>query len=340
MQVLLHPVLFAVLSVVLALHADGRAAQIQTAVTLWQFGENRLFPGQSTLPMQPLTTATDGSVTAYLYQVVNDVELTTTNAAGVTTLTIPTMDSRTIFASASGWSEHFGSLHGGFGCSLVDSNFGMCIHINSDGTTTNSGTPITEVVKIADPSSTPLPLPPSSLSSDSLPLPLSSSQIASSSFLPFPPATSSPNSKHLKLVGPIVGAVVGMLAVLLGGSFAFIFLRRQRQRQMWEDAEITPRAYDVGGVERNSLAENSVFLSSPQVELGRGFGTLKRVDRVRETAPAAAVSSDAGSPTSSNDAGASRAVPFQVASEIPTSELLQLLAQRVQTEERAPPYAG
>lgn len=157
---------------------------------------------------------------------------------------------------------------------------------------------------------------------------------------PVPPATSSPNSKHLKLVGPIVGAVVGMLAVLLGGSFAFIFLRRQRQRQMWEDAEITPHAYDVGGVERNTLANNSVFLSSPQVELGRGFGTLKRVERVRETAPAAAVSTDAGSPTSLNDVGGSRAVPFQVASEIPTSELLQLLAQRVQTEERAPPYAG
>ncbi|KAJ7758724.1 hypothetical protein B0H16DRAFT_1535422, partial [Mycena metata] len=289
---------------------------------LWQFGENRLFPGQSTLPMQP---------------VFNDAELTTTNVAGVTTLTIPTMDSRTIFASASGWSEHFGSLHGGFGCSLVDSDFGMCIHINSDGTTTNSGTPITEVVKIADPSSTPLM---NSMTISPVPLPLSSSQIASSSFLPFPPATSSPNSKHLKLVEPIVGAVVGMLAVLLGGSFAFIFLRRQRQRQMWEDAKITPRAYDVGGVEGNNPAKNSVFMSSPQAELGRGSGILKRVEHVRETAPAAAVSSDAGSPTSSNDAGASRTVPFQVASEIPTSELLQLLAQRVQTEERAPPYAG
>ncbi|KAJ7166245.1 hypothetical protein C8R46DRAFT_295799 [Mycena filopes] len=58
----------AVLVVVLTRHAVSSAAAALKAVTLWQFGTGRLPAAQLGLPLQPLSTATDGSATAYPYQ--------------------------------------------------------------------------------------------------------------------------------------------------------------------------------------------------------------------------------------------------------------------------------
>ncbi|KAJ7793897.1 hypothetical protein B0H13DRAFT_1935344 [Mycena leptocephala] len=65
-------------------------APTATTVTLWQFGRFRLLPGDSTLPLQPLGTASDGSATTYLYQVTNP-KLITTDQSGFTTTTTPPM---------------------------------------------------------------------------------------------------------------------------------------------------------------------------------------------------------------------------------------------------------
>ncbi|KAF8183327.1 hypothetical protein K438DRAFT_1839272 [Mycena galopus ATCC 62051] len=59
-----------------------------TVVTLWQFGTGRLLPGQATLPLLPLETASDGSATMYLYQVLNPSTVTTVVDATFTTQTI------------------------------------------------------------------------------------------------------------------------------------------------------------------------------------------------------------------------------------------------------------
>ncbi|KAJ7174825.1 hypothetical protein C8R46DRAFT_1081828 [Mycena filopes] len=312
MQVIPFPPLIALLSVVLTLHAAGSAA---AAVTLWQFGQGRLLPGQLTLPLQPLATATDGSATEYLYQVVNDATLTTTNAAGVTTVTFASASPRTIIASASGWVEPFDNGDA-IECAFVDKDFGRCFQIHAGSAVpTNSGAPITQVLQIAPPSST----------ATSAPLPSSSSSGASSN--------SNLNAKHSTPAGAIAGAVIAVVILPLGGLFAFVVLRRRRTRRLWEDEKNAARAYDAGVAEsigRNASEEEP---SAAQAELARGR-RRKEDERFRGTASTSRISS-----TPSDAGGGSRVVSVQVVSELPTADLVQLLAERMRSEERAPPYA-
>ncbi|KAJ7736129.1 hypothetical protein B0H16DRAFT_123855 [Mycena metata] len=309
MQVIFPRSIRTVLFVVFTLLAAGSAAPVQTAVTLWQFETGRLLPGQLTLPLEPLTTAADGSATAYLYQVVNNAKLTTQNAAGVTTVTFPSTSARTIIASASGWIEPF-STDVAIECSFVRSDFGQCVLINGTAVVpSNSGAPITQVLQIA--------------SSTSLPPPISSS-----------------SSKHSTPVGAIVGAVITILVVGVGGLFAFVILRRRRQRQMWEDEKNAARAFDAAVVEStNSNTPEQPIVSDPhdQAELGNARAPQK----YQEVQGFRVGASDGGGVSSvgTSDVGGNR-VSSQIASELHTSDLVQLLAQRVQLEERAaPPYA-
>ncbi|KAJ7758721.1 hypothetical protein B0H16DRAFT_1689262 [Mycena metata] len=306
--VLLPPGRIAVFSVVLALYAADSVGQTQkAAATLWQFGE-LLDSGETrTLPLVPLTTATDGSATAYLYQVVNDADKTI---------------SRTIFASASGWIERFGS-DSGFECGFIDTNFGICsffasITTSPRATNAYSGPPIPDVIQIEQPSST------------ALPRSFSSTHTASSSS---PPRPLPPNSKHSVPVGSVVGGVSAVLAGIVGGLVAFIVLRRRRERQMWEMARIAPRAYSTSA--RNPPATIPVFVSNPQPEMRSGPGQFGANNHAREVASASPTATFGG--VSHGRSGT--AVPFQMVSELPMSDLVQLLAQRLQTEEPAPPYA-
>jgi hypothetical protein len=65
------------------------ARSAATVVTLWQFGQPRVAGGLVTLPLQPLGTASDGSETTYLYQVVNPTVIITTDQGGFATTTVP-----------------------------------------------------------------------------------------------------------------------------------------------------------------------------------------------------------------------------------------------------------
>ncbi|KAJ7930967.1 hypothetical protein B0H13DRAFT_1960038 [Mycena leptocephala] len=126
-------------------------APTATTVTLWQFGTLRLLPGDSTLPLQPLGTASDGSATTYLYQVTNPKLITTDQSGFATTTT----ESRTIIASASGWVEPWGTTWA-IACNFVNSDFGQCLNINHTSTVTaNSGVP-TQVVLAVQTTSTPV----------------------------------------------------------------------------------------------------------------------------------------------------------------------------------------
>ncbi|KAJ7693675.1 hypothetical protein B0H17DRAFT_492518 [Mycena rosella] len=122
-----------------------------TAVTLWQFGQNRLLGGAVTVPLQPLGTASDGSATTYRYEVANNNVVASTDSAGsitIQTTAVPT--SRTIVASASGWVEEFGNGVE-IVCGFVDSEFGACLDttVSGSGSTANSGVPTPVALQVA-----------------------------------------------------------------------------------------------------------------------------------------------------------------------------------------------
>ncbi|KAJ7166247.1 hypothetical protein C8R46DRAFT_1192622 [Mycena filopes] len=330
----------AVLVVVLTLHAVGSAAQAQTAVTLWQFGPGRLLSAQLTLPLEPLATATDGSATVYLYQAVNNAELTTTNAGGVTTTTFASATPRTIIASASGWFEP-NANGGGIECALENASFGRCFNIQSGGVAVpaNSGKPFAEVLGISTTTSTSL--------TPTAPLPSSSSSSS---------GTNANLKDHSTPVGAIVGAVIAVLVVILGGLVAFVLLRRRRKRRVWDDEQNAARAYNAGvadsvggnagvadrsfgwntGVAESVAGNGAVFASPPPADLGRGR-RRKGEERLRMAAPPPM--SEVTSPSSDAGGSGPAVSSVQVASELPTADLVQLLAERIRSEERAPPYA-
>jgi hypothetical protein len=106
-----------------------------------------------------MRTAEDGSATAYLYQVLNPVTVTTVVDGAFTTKTSASLGkfslfhcrhhaddqrcvaSRTVIASASGWIEHFED-NSSIACGLVNATFGECLKINGTNTvTSNHGAP-------------------------------------------------------------------------------------------------------------------------------------------------------------------------------------------------------
>ncbi|KAJ6514625.1 hypothetical protein DFH09DRAFT_1196450 [Mycena vulgaris] len=195
-----------------------------TAVTLWQFGHDRLLAGEVILPMQPLGTASDGAATTYLYQAVNSKTVTRTNEAGLLTIeTTPVPTPRTIVVAASGWVEYFDNAHV-ISCSVINSDFGACVDstIGGGAKTANTGTPIAQVLSVGLTLPTPTPTPPTLTS----------------------PITSTPSSSALSdqhsdktsrapAVGAIVGGTLGGVIVLVVGVMLVIFtLRRRRLRHI------------------------------------------------------------------------------------------------------------
>ncbi|KAJ7249798.1 hypothetical protein B0H12DRAFT_1072327 [Mycena haematopus] len=212
-----------------------------TEVTLWQFGQGRLLSGQATLPLQPLGTASDGSATMYLYQVLNPVVVTTVVDATFTTQTIPSPTPRTIVASASGWVEVFGKGNN-IACGLIDSTFGECF-IGTATAPANSGAPTPEVLRVVATTSTPSPTSPSR-------------SIATS-------------AKQPQSVGPIVGgAVAGSVLLLLSLTLCILLLRRRRRRLR---DTVAARGYEQAAPEPSNISGKQpplgAFLAGPQLEL-------------------------------------------------------------------------
>ncbi|KAF7332902.1 hypothetical protein MVEN_02395700 [Mycena venus] len=295
----------AVLVSLLVFFTAGTFAQGLEHVTLWQFGKGRLLPGHVTLPMQPLGTLGDGSATTYLYQVVNDVTITTTNSAGFTTQTIPDASSRTIVASASGWVEQFGGDQ--IACGLVNSGFGECLDTHGGSTVlANSGKPTPQTVLIATPMSVTTPPPTSS----SVALPKKSSG------------------------GAIAGGVVaGCLVLLVGLAVCVLFRRRRRRQQQEFENKFAARGYDPKPNNINSNATGTekpnpfaVFTAGPQVESALD-GRPTRHKR------------DYSASTQSQSSGGSMSHSrVTSASDLPTSDLVRILAERTQIDaSEAPP---
>ncbi|KAJ7773923.1 hypothetical protein B0H16DRAFT_1450736 [Mycena metata] len=90
--------------------------------------------------------------------------------------------------------------------------------------------------------------------------------------------------------------------------------------RIWEDAKTAARPYAVDAVESgNALPANPVPVSGPQADLRRGT----------VSAPTPSATVPVPSAPDTDNVGVNRAAPIQ---ELPTSELLQLLGQRIQRE--------
>ncbi|CAK5282193.1 unnamed protein product [Mycena citricolor] len=210
----------------------------QESLTLWLFGSGRLLPGTATLAPIPIGTRSDGSATTYLYQVLNPSQVKTTDAAGVIEVaTVAAPTSRTIIASASGWTEPF-ATDIAVVCQLTSSAAGECINISGTSTVVaNTGAP-TPVV---------LPIATQSVAASPTTIPgLSSSPSAS-------PPPNNPDPSHTAVVPIVVPVVVVLVLVLV--LFICIWLLRRRRRQK---AMGLRRADLEGGIDPTpSLSQNT-----------------------------------------------------------------------------------
>ncbi|KAJ7249805.1 hypothetical protein B0H12DRAFT_1234624 [Mycena haematopus] len=182
----------------------------------------------------------------------------------------------------------------GIRCGLVDSTFGECF-FGTNTVPANSGVPTPEAILIADPTPTSAPTPQSAAR----------------------------HQKHSPPVGAIVAGVLGGCFLLLLTLSVFLVFRRRRGRQE-EYKHTAARSYDLraqaadgnnsNSGSRQSHAPSAVFAAGPQAELGLGAKRHKR-DYSGESLPE------------------SRVEP-RVASELPTSDLVRILAQRMQNSDQ------
>ncbi|KAJ7798565.1 hypothetical protein B0H14DRAFT_3886454 [Mycena olivaceomarginata] len=227
-----------------------------------------------------MRTAEDGSATAYLYQVLNPVTVTTVVNGAFTTKTSASLASRTVIASASGWIEHFED-NSSIACGLVNATFGECLNINGTNTvTSNHGAPTPQrfLVSTSSPSST---------------------------------TTSQSNVKHGPSTAVVAGAVVGSLALLLVLGLCIGLLLRRRRQQF--EHTFGARGYDPeSGAGKH--VPFAVFTARPQVELALPAQRHKRDENWGRQS--------------------------ERTSELPTSDLVRILVQRIQDEREgaeAPP---
>ncbi|KAJ7140562.1 hypothetical protein C8R43DRAFT_589748 [Mycena crocata] len=310
---------------IVAFFSDVSSAQTTAPpVTLWQFGTRvRLLPGQFTLPMQPLGTSVDafGSVTTYRYEVINKVEVPTTNVAGATIETTASAAARTIAASASGWIEIFGPENV-LECSFVSENFGQCE--DRSATTTfvgNSGAPKQPppVLQVA--------------------LPPASSTGPSATFIPISTSSAhhTPPVESKMPVGAIVGSVLAVVAVVVTGLILFILWRR-RQRERLRFLEVTENAvapYDITGAPTNPRSNQSntnadktrrvdpnALRTPAQVEAGHNTVSFPLGEKARYDAQ---LPQPVGSAEGSTSSSGTASPP----ADLSTTELARLLFHRI-----------
>ncbi|KAJ3761402.1 hypothetical protein EV360DRAFT_80257 [Lentinula raphanica] len=205
-----------------------------TSVTLWEFGVKRLAGGETTLPLIPIGTPSDGLSTTYIYEVLNPTTMLVTEGATpmFTISAIP--ETRTIVASASGWVEAFGTVDT-IQCNLLDSDSGICF----DASRTNTGNPTPRVLAVET--------SPSTSTSDFTDTPSSQTpsltSIISSTALP---TTSMTPRQSRSSVGAIVGGTVAstLVAMML---VLWLFQRRKRSKLISEEAGrvVEPLQYPI-----------------------------------------------------------------------------------------------
>ncbi|KAJ7838261.1 hypothetical protein B0H13DRAFT_1911979 [Mycena leptocephala] len=221
---------------------DTLAQTPVTAVTLWQFGQGRLLEGQTTLPLQPLGTARDGSATTYLYEVLNKAVVNTVVDGSFTTQTIASPATRTIIASASGWVEPFGTA-GAIACGFIGPNLGECF-IGTTPVPANTGTPFAQVLQVAaaSPTFTPSVSPPAQTSTSTSPAKQ-------------PPA------------GAIAGGVIGGVVIFMGLALCIVLLLRRRRLENITAAQgyVEHKSSDI-----SSDTSGAPFAVGPQLERGMG----------------------------------------------------------------------
>ncbi|KAF9075699.1 hypothetical protein BDP27DRAFT_1443014 [Rhodocollybia butyracea] len=178
-----------------------------TALTLFQFGGDRLDPGTTTLPLSPLGTASDNSETTYLYR-------------AITLTTI----SRTMIISASGWAEPF--LTATIECKFIDSTEGECF----GGTTgTATGKPTPNVFQVANPTTTPAPTI------------LTTSNTLSATTVPTTAnGPNGPQKSRSSSVGAIVGGTIAGVAVISAVVIFILWRRGKRLRRQASQSNFHP----------------------------------------------------------------------------------------------------
>ncbi|KAJ7876018.1 hypothetical protein B0H13DRAFT_1893843 [Mycena leptocephala] len=317
------------------LSTAGLVQSTQTAVTLWQLSGPRLLEGQVTAPLQPLGTASDGSATTYLYQVLNPLQVVTTDESGFVTNTVKSATPRTIIASASGWVE-LNVMHS-ISCGFVDSSFG-CLDMNPVATKANSGQP------------TPVTIPISGVSTQT-----------SLSLLPTPPTTLNPVPSTTETddsglttrnpaIGTIVGGIVGALLLILGLILGLWWRRRRISRTT---KELAPQPYSprMGADENNTRAPHSGTPPSAYSYNDASQSELEKVTRSLFTASNYSSGPTRGFPNAQDQQHSKnvrRGAPSsgmgtpRIPSDVPTSELAWTLYHRMQDQDfnGAPPPPG
>ncbi|KAF9075701.1 hypothetical protein BDP27DRAFT_951092 [Rhodocollybia butyracea] len=176
-----------------------------TALTLFEFGINRLDTGTFTLPLAPLGTASDNSETTYLYQVVAGTALT----------------SRTIAASASGWIERFGP-NTSIECKFIDPTKGECFGAT---TGTATGTPRPKTFEVANP--TTMIVPPTTVSATII-VPTTTN------------IANSPQDSRSSSAGVIAGSTIAGVVVVSAVVFFILWLRGNRLRRQVLKSNLNP----------------------------------------------------------------------------------------------------
>ncbi|KAJ3720150.1 hypothetical protein C8R42DRAFT_722802 [Lentinula raphanica] len=228
-----------------------------TSVTLWEFGVKRLAGGETTLPLIPIGTPSDGLSTTYIYEVLNPTTMLVTEGATpmFTISAIPGrtliiaahpdmlsrspnntqhIETRTIVASASGWVEAFGTVDT-IQCNLLDSDSGICF----DASRTNTGNPTPRVLAVET--------SPSTSTSDFTDTPSSQTpsltSIISSTALPTTSMTPRQSRSSVGAIvgGTVAGTLVAMMLVL------WLFQRRKRSKLISEEAGrvVEPLQYPI-----------------------------------------------------------------------------------------------
>ncbi|KAJ3797610.1 hypothetical protein GGU11DRAFT_745082 [Lentinula aff. detonsa] len=255
----------------------GRSLCQSTSVTLWEFGAPRLDGGQTTLPLRPIGTPSDGLSTTYLYEVVNlnTMFITEDGSPVVTIAAIPA--TRTIVASASGWIENFGTTDQ-IQCNFFASQSasGIC----SDRTRTDVGTPTPQVLAVDSTSSVAAF---TTTLSTQIPSPVNS------------PIVSSPTTAPKKVaVGSIVGgAVGGALAGCMVVVLMFWLLRRWQRRSssvseiekangLLDNAALTVRpsfseAFSANSQTNSMITPSDTILTVQTQKARKGLRPLQRV---------------------------------------------------------------
>ncbi|KAF9065691.1 hypothetical protein BDP27DRAFT_1331630 [Rhodocollybia butyracea] len=208
---------------ILAFNIGAAVSSSITALTLFEFGKNRLVSGSTTLPLYPLGTANGNSETTYLYEIINSVE----------GQNFVEMASRTLVVSASGWMEIQPSAS--IICEFINSAEGECFGAT---TGTATGTPTPRIFQVANPTAIPGANPTTPTTT-----PATSSMRTATIFATITASTTAngPNGSQ-NSPSPPVGAIAGstIAGVVVISAVVFVVLWRRKRRLRRQALHVMP----------------------------------------------------------------------------------------------------